>query len=96
MIWCQLRSWPKDVQRGIFQPVLMGTILMATASLTVAGAMTPETIKLYLLGLPCMIAGTWVGLKLYGKLDDEAFRKVVLALLLVSGASLVVPFSWVG
>ena len=96
VIWCQLRSWPKDVQRGIFQPVLMGTILMATASLTVAGAMTPETIKLYLLGLPCMIAGTWVGLKLYGKLDDEAFRKVVLALLLVSGASLVVPSSWFG
>jgi hypothetical protein len=94
VIWCQLRNWPKDVQRGIFQPVLMATILMATASLTVAGAVTAETVKLYLLGLPCMIAGTWAGLQLYGKLDDEAFRKVVLALLLVSGISLVVPFSW--
>ncbi len=94
VIWCQLRSWPKDIQRGIFQPVLMATILMATASLTVAGAVTAETVKLYLLGLPCMMAGTWVGLKLYGKLDDNAFRKVVLVLLLVSGVSLVVPFSW--
>jgi uncharacterized membrane protein YfcA len=40
-----------------------------------------------------MLAGTWAGLKLYGKLDDAAFRKVILVLLLVSGVSLVVPFS---
>lgn len=96
VIWCQMRNWPKDVQRGIFQPVLMATMLMTTTSLAIAGAVTAETVKLYLLGLPCMIAGTWAGLKLYGRLDDEAFRKVVLALLLVSGISLVVPFSWFG
>jgi uncharacterized membrane protein YfcA len=96
VIWCQLRNWSKDRQRGIFQPVLFSTMLMTTISLSVAGAVTPEFMKLYLLGLPCMMAGTWTGLKLYGKLDDKAFRKVVLALLLVSGVSLVVPFSWFG
>jgi uncharacterized membrane protein YfcA len=62
-------------------------------SLSVAGAVTGETVKLYLLGLPCMLAGTWAGLKLYGKLDDAVFRKIILILLLVSGVSLVVPFS---
>jgi hypothetical protein len=40
-----------------------------------------------------MLAGTWVGLKLYGRIDDAAFRKIILLLLLVSGVSLVVPFS---
>lgn len=93
VIWCQLRSWPKDVQRTIFQPVLLATIVTSTISLTLAGAVTGETVKLYLLGLPCMLAGTWAGLKLYGKLDDTAFRKVILMLLLVLGMSLVVPFS---
>ena len=38
-----------------------------------------------------MMAGMWVGLKLYGKLDDAAFRKVLLWLLLVSGLALVAP-----
>jgi uncharacterized membrane protein YfcA len=93
VVWCQLRNWPKDVQRAIFQPVLLATILTSTVSLSVAGAVTAETVKLYLLGLPCMLAGTWAGLKLYGKLDDAAFRKIILLLLLVSGVSLVVPFS---
>jgi uncharacterized membrane protein YfcA len=93
VIWCQLRNWPKDVQRAIFQPVLLATILTSTVSLSVAGAVTAETVKLYLLGLPAMLVGTWVGLKLYGRLDDALFRKIILILLLVSGLSLVVPFS---
>jgi hypothetical protein len=35
-----------------------------------------------------MVAGLWVGFKLYGKLDDAAFRKVMLVLLLVAGLGL--------
>ena len=93
VIWCQLRNWPKDVQRAIFQPVLLATILTSTVSLSAAGAVTAETMKLYLLGLPCMLAGTWVGLRLYGRLNDAAFRKIILLLLLVSGLSLIVPMS---
>jgi uncharacterized protein len=93
VIWCQLRNWPKDVQRAIFQPVLLATILTSTVSLSAAGAVTAETMKLYLLGLPCMLVGTWVGLKLYGRLNDAAFRKIILLLLLVSGLSLIVPMS---
>ncbi|MFI4960416.1 MAG: sulfite exporter TauE/SafE family protein, partial [Hyphomicrobiales bacterium] len=62
-------------------------------SLAFAGAYTAETIKLYLYGLPALAAGIWIGLKLYGKLDEAGFRKVILVLLLVSGLSLVVPMS---
>jgi hypothetical protein len=48
---------------------------------------------LYFLGLPFMLAGLWSGFKLYGKLDDAAFRKVILILLLLSGLTLTVPVS---
>jgi uncharacterized membrane protein YfcA len=92
-IWCQLRGWPKDVQRTVFQPVNLAALVMSTVSLSIAGAITAATIKLYLLGLPLMLAGLWCGFKLYGKLDDAAFRKVILLLLLVSGLSLIVPAS---
>jgi len=98
-IWCQLRGWPKDVQRTVFQPVLLAALVMTAASLSIAGAVTAETVKLYLLGLPVLLAGLWSGLKLYGKLDDAAFRKVILLLLLVSGLALIVPlsmFRWYG
>jgi uncharacterized protein len=90
-VWCQLRGWTKDVQRAVFQPVLLAAIVVNIISLGIAGAITADTLRLYLLGLPAMIAGLWVGFKLYGKLDDAAFRKVILVLLLLSGFALIPP-----
>jgi len=37
-----------------------------------------------------LLAGTWLGLKLYGKVNETTFRKIVLSLLLLSGAALIV------
>jgi len=88
---CQLRGWPKDVQRGVFQPVLFAAFVIISISMGIAGAVTVETLRLYAVGLPFLLAGLWAGFKLYGKIDDEAFRRAVLVLLLLSGLSLVVP-----
>lgn len=90
-VWSQLRGWPKDVQRTVFQPVNLAAIMVSAVSLSLAGAVTAETIRLYVLGLPVLLAGMWTGLKLYGKLDDATFRKVLLLLLLVSGLTLIAP-----
>jgi uncharacterized membrane protein YfcA len=88
-IWCQMRGWSKDVQRAVFQPVMLAAIVMTMISLGVSGAITVEVLKLYALGLPAMLAGLWLGFRLYGKLDDAAFRKVILTLLIFSGMALI-------
>lgn len=90
-IWCQLRGWKKDHQRAVFQPVLLAAIIANIVSLGIAGALTPAFFHLYLLGMPAMLAGLWVGFKLYGKLDDAAFRKVILVLLVIAGLALILP-----
>ena len=89
-IWCGLRGWPKDVQRTVFQPVAVAIFLMSALWIGGKGAITPDTIKLFLIGLPAVLAGTWLGLKLFGRLDEVAFRKIVLALLFVSGLVLII------
>ena len=89
-IWCGLRGWPKDGQRAVFQPVAVAIFLMSALCIGAKGAITAETIKLFLIGLPALFAGTWLGLKLYGHLNEAAFRKVVLVMLLASGVALVV------
>ena len=63
--------------------------LMSALWIGAKGAITAETIKLFLIGLPALLAGTWLGLKLFGRLDEAAFRKVVLILLLASGILLI-------
>ena len=90
-VWCQLQDWPKDVQRAVYQPALFAVLAMSATSMIVAGALTAEIAKLYVLGLPVLLAGVWCGLRLYGRLDDAAFRKVILVLLLISGLALILP-----
>jgi uncharacterized membrane protein YfcA len=93
-IWCQLRGWTKDAQRAVFQPVMLGAIVVTAISLGVTGAVTSEMAKLYLLGLPAMVGGLWAGLKLYGKLDDQSFRRVILWALMFSGSALIAAQVW--
>jgi uncharacterized membrane protein YfcA len=89
--WCQVRGFARDVQRCIFQPVTFAAGAISLASLAVAGAVTAQTVKLYLLGIPVLLVGLWTGFKLYGRLDDAAFRTVILVLLLLSGLVLLAP-----
>ena len=89
-IWCTLRGWPRDEQRTVFQPVGVAVFLMTGLWLGGAGLVGRDTIGLFVIGLPALLAGTWLGLRLYGRLDEAGFRTVVLGLLLISGLGLVV------
>jgi hypothetical protein len=73
-IWCGLRGWSKDEQRTVFQPVGVAIFAMSAVWLGGAGAVAAETARLFLIGLPALLAG---------------FRKVVLGLVLASGFALV-------
>jgi uncharacterized membrane protein YfcA len=90
VIWCGLRGWSKDVQRAVFQPVAIIIFLMSALWIGAKGAITADAITLFLIGLPALFAGTWLGLKLFGRLNEAVFRNVVLVLLLASGVMLVV------
>ncbi|MBM3565147.1 MAG: sulfite exporter TauE/SafE family protein [Alphaproteobacteria bacterium] len=87
-LWCAARGWPKDEQRAVFQPVAVGMFVMTLLWLGGRAAVDTDTARLFLIGLPAVIAGTWFGLKWYARLGESAFRRVVLGLLLVSGLAL--------
>jgi uncharacterized protein len=89
VIWTTLRGWTRDEQRGVHQPTAFATFLMSILALGAAGLVTPATTRLFLIGLPVLIAGTLFGWALYGKLDETTFRKIVLVLLLLSGLAII-------
>jgi uncharacterized protein len=89
-IWCGLRGWPKHQQRAVYQPIGVAIFVMTAAWIGAKGAITRDTLRLFLFGLPVLLAGMWLGMKLYGRLDEAAFRKIVLVLLLASGTALIV------
>jgi uncharacterized membrane protein YfcA len=87
-VWCNIRGWPKDEQRAVFQPVAVVIFAVSLVWLGGTGAVSSETAVLTLAGLPALLVGVWLGLKLYGRLDELAFRRMVLGLLFVSGLAL--------
>ena len=87
-IWTQLRGWPKQLARAVYQPYIiviqLGTVVgIVWASYERAGLM------LVLLVLPPLALGTWIGWQLYGRLNDLRFRQGLALLLIASGATLV-------
>ena len=87
-VWCTLRGWPPPEQRAVFQPVGVFVFLLTAMFLGITGTIAPGTVSLFLAGLPAVALGTWTGLKLFGRLDETTFRRIVLALLLASGIAL--------
>src|SRR5262249_40881729 len=65
-IWCGLRGWTSDEQRAVFQPVAVAIFVMTALWLGAQGTMSATTAELFLLGLPALLLGTWLGLRLYG------------------------------
>jgi uncharacterized membrane protein YfcA len=89
VIWTSMRGWSRDEQRAVFQPTGVASFLMIILAFGGIGIITLDTVRLFLIGLPILAIGTWLGWALYGQLDEAAFRRIVLVLLLISGATLV-------
>lgn len=88
-IWAQLRGFGKDEQRGVNQPYNMSILLLALASAGVAGFLDRTFLTWAAITVPVTLVGARLGLLLYGRVDDVAFRRIVLGLLGVSGVTLI-------
>lgn len=87
-IWCQLRGWPKDEARAIYQPFILATHIAILAMVGVV-ALDRQGIILFVAALPALIAGALTGWSVYGRLDDRRFRQSLAILLVASGLLLV-------
>jgi uncharacterized membrane protein YfcA len=83
-VWTQLRGWPKDVARGVYQPFILVAHLAAVI-LIGAVALDRLGVVLFLLAAPAIALGGWVGWLIYGKLSERRFQQMFAGLLVVSG-----------
>lgn len=52
------------------------------------GILASGTLTTYLWCAPVVAIGTWLGLRLFHRIDDKRFRQIVLFFLLFSGVTL--------
>jgi hypothetical protein len=87
-VWCNLRGFSKEIQRGTVQPFILIMQLAALVYFSKAGLIAHGLTSEYLECAPATLAGTGVGLCLFHRVKDADFRRAVLVLLCLSGAML--------
>jgi uncharacterized membrane protein YfcA len=90
-LWCTLRGWGKDTQRGVMQAFNITMHVATLTSYVVAGdIITAETLKLFAIIAPALAIPVLLGALVFRRLNQLAFRRIVLGLLFLSGAVLTV------
>ena len=95
-IWCSLRGWSPDAQRGVYQPFNLTILGIVLCTYFTQGILTEQVWRLAVVCLPATLLGAYSGICMYGRVNDKQFRTLVLWLLLCSGivltvSNLVVP-----
>jgi uncharacterized membrane protein YfcA len=89
IIWSATQPWTKNEKRALIQLFNLTILAAMLVSSLAAGLVTAEFWRSLIVALPGTIVGAQVGAAVYRRLDDRRFERVVLALLLLSGLSLV-------
>ena len=88
-MWCDRRGLSKERQRAIVQPYITTLQIFALTVMASRGGLSPDLALQLVLYLPALAAGAWLGVVIFRRINHALFRRVVLALLLVSGLVLI-------
>ena len=87
-LWCALRGWERNTQRAVFQTFILFAHTFTLVGFAIAGTLGAEVGRLSLYALPAMLLPNLLGVALYARISDVAFRRVVLLLLFATGIAL--------
>jgi len=90
LVWLQMRGGPSARQRATYQPFNLVILALAGVGMAVSGVLDAGVAMLAALCFPATLAGAWAGMRAYSRISETAFRRAVLAMLLASGAGLIV------
>jgi uncharacterized membrane protein YfcA len=87
-IWADLKGLRPAEARAIFQPFIVVMQAAAAIGLLAGGFFDRDSARMLLVSLPALLLGAWLGVQAYRRIPATGFRLVLLALLLLSGLSL--------
>ncbi|WP_112310772.1 sulfite exporter TauE/SafE family protein [Pseudogemmobacter bohemicus] len=88
-MWCAMRPWTKAETRAVLQPFNVVVLALAMVTFALHGQYTPETLWLTLIALPATMIGAQIGIRVYRRLSDARFRRLLIVLLFASGLLIV-------
>jgi hypothetical protein len=80
-----LQPWGKDVIKVTLQGFFVVSGILVVAVQTFHGLTTIEVWRFFFISLPALLIGTYAGSFFYGKINDQIYRKIMMALLALLG-----------
>lgn len=88
-LWATLRGWEKDVQRGVLQAFNISMHVATMTTYAATGTVGREALVMFAWITPALALPAIFGVLLFRRLNNLAFRRLILALLTASGLALV-------
>lgn len=89
-MWCSLRSWSKSEQRAVLQPFNVVVLGLSAAVLAWDGVYDLQLLISIAIALPATMIAAQVGIAVFKKLTDWQFRRLLIAMMFLSGAILLI------
>lgn len=84
-MWCALRPWTKSEARAVFQPFNVVVLSLTAMMFALKGIYTQDTLILVAASMPITIVFAQVGIFIFRRLEDDQFRRLLIAMMLISG-----------
>ncbi len=87
-LWCILRGFERDTQRAVIQNFNLSMLAITFLSYIEAGVVSAKMTPIFLVIGGSMLIPLYIGHRLYKRVSDAHFRRLVLLLLSLSGLAL--------
>ncbi|MGJ8572256.1 MAG: sulfite exporter TauE/SafE family protein [Hoeflea sp.] len=87
-MWCSMRPWPKAEIRAVLQPFNVIVLALTAVGFAIKGVYSLDTLKLIAVTLPVTLTFAQIGIITFKRLNDDQFRRLIIALMFVSGTVL--------
>ncbi|MEL7281032.1 MAG: sulfite exporter TauE/SafE family protein [Pseudomonadota bacterium] len=94
MVWLSLRPWSKLETRAVLQPFNMALLCTTVALLFFKGAYDATATKALLITIPAGLIAAQIGIYVFKRLTDAAFRRLLILLNLAMGLGILISEIW--
>jgi len=85
IVYTSMKSWSKDKVKVTLQGYFLLVESMTVIFHAISGLTTLAVVRFFIISMPVLIMGTYVGSFLYGKLNDEIYKRIILGILAILG-----------
>ncbi len=89
-MWCAMRPWPKAETRAVLQPFNVVVLGLTCIVFALRGVYTAQSLTLLAVALPVSLVAAQLGIHVYQRISDHAFRRLLVVMTFASGAVMLI------